>query len=253
MKRFFVILILLIFFICGVSAEVFKTARKEYKVITSDGFNIHAELMYPKSKTQKEYKTVVLLHSLGYSSEWWGALPNSLMQKGYAVVFIDLRGHGKSVYNTKLARISWKNMTNNAYAKYPNDVSEVLDKIKSENKRVFFNTWAIVGSDIGASTAVSLANQNKYKPKTIVMISPSVNIKGLYIPVKLAELENIDILSISGTDDIAGQKAEEYLKRFAQSTFATYISESKSSGIMLLKNDSSLVNVITSWIEQYLN
>ena len=54
-------------------------------------------------------------------------------------------------------------MTNNAYAKYPDDVIKVIESVKVDNpKRVFFNNWAIVGSDIGASTAILVADKIKY-------------------------------------------------------------------------------------------
>ena len=251
MKRLTIILTLFLFFINASIAAPEKTVKKDMKVLTADGFSMCATLEYPKSK-QKEYSTVVFLHSLGYSSEWWEGLPEEFLDNGYAVLKIDLRGHGASVYNSKLVRLSWKSMTNTAYSKYPTDVIKVIEQVKSDNKKEFFNNWAIVGSDIGASTGVLVANKIAYKPKTIVMLSPVVSTKGLYIPVKLAELDNIDILTISGDGDTQGQNAQEYLKKFAQSQFAIYISESRSSGMIMLKKDKSLISFIKSWVDQYL-
>ena len=195
---------------------------------------------------------MVLLHSLGYSSEWWETLPDELLDQGYAVLLIDFRGHGNSVYNSKLVRVSWNSLTNNAFAKYPDDVITIIDYIKNENKRIFFNDWAIVGCDIGAITAINVANKIEYKPKTIVMLSPLVEARSLYAPVKLAELNNIDTLSITGKTDVISIEAQNYLRKFAQSTFAEYTADSKSTGMLLLKHDSSLSKVIVSWITQYL-
>lgn len=252
MKRLILIITLFISFLnCSFAADI-KTVTKDYKIVTKDGFSMTARLEYPKIKAKKDFSTVVLLHSLGYSSEWWENLPDSLLEKGYAVLYVDLRGHGKSVYNSKLVRVSWKSLTNKAYAKYPDDVYTVIDYVKNQNKRTFFNNWAIVGSDIGVSTAIYVANSIPYKPKTIVALSPIINGKGLFVPVKLAELNNIDILSITGTNDTDGSNANNYLKRFAQSTYAEYTSESKSNGMMMLKNDSMLAKIITSWIQEYL-
>lgn len=220
---------------------------------SSDGFTIKAELEYPKIKGKKEFSTVVLLHSLGYSSSWWETLPGELIQEGFAVLKIDLRGHGRSVYNKRLVKMSWKGMTNNAYAKYPDDVVKVIEYVKSENnKTVFFDDWAFIGSDIGASTAVLAANKISYKPKTIVMLSPGISIRGLYVPVQLANLDKVDIFSISGTNDFAGKEAEQYLQRFAQDAFVRYTSKANANGMIMLKNDASLSKVIISWIKQYL-
>lgn len=252
MKRLIIILTFFSLFLNCVHAAGVKSVKKDYKVVANDGFAITATLEYPKIKEKTEFGTVVLLHSLGYSSDWWESLPSDLLNNGYAVLKIDLRGHGNSVYSNNLNKVSWKNLTNKAYSKYPDDVITMIDYVKNENKRIFFRNWAIIGSDVGAGTAVIVANEIKYKPKTIVMMSPIVKAKGLYIPVKLAELNNIDILSIVGGTDINGMEANEYLKKFAQSTYAEYTSESKSTGMLLLKHDKTLSNVITSWVVQYL-
>ena len=252
MKRLIIILTLFLTVLnCSDAANV-KTVTKDYKIVTQDGFSMTAKLEYPKVKSKKDFATVVFLHSLGYSSEWWGTLPDDLLDKGYAVVLIDLRGHGNSVYNSKLTRVSWTNMKNKAYAKYPTDVITVLDYIKAGNKRTFFNEWAFVGSDIGAATAVHVADTISYKPKTIVMLSPVVQSKGIFVPVKFAELNDIDVLAIAGKTDVNGFNTNNYLKKFAQSTFVEYISESKSTGMIMLKNDDSLSRVIVEWIQQYI-
>ena len=252
MKKLFLLIILFFTSLTYAFASDVKAVVREYKIAASDGFGIDATLKYPKIKGQLNYSTVVLLHSLGYSSEWWENLPDELLNNGYAVVTIDFRGHGKSVYNPKLARVSWKSLTNKAFSKYPDDVISVINHIKNENKRVFFDNWAIIGSDLGADTAIFVANEIPYKPKTIVMLSPAVSIKGLYVPVKLAELGNIDLFSIIGASDINAKEANNYLKKFAQYTYAEYVSESTATGMLMIKNDSSLTNVITSWINQYL-
>lgn len=254
MRRFIVYILALFLMFINLSVEAApKFVEKEIKAVASDGFNINATLTYPKVKNQKEVYTVILLHSLGYNSQWWESLPKELLAKGYAVLAIDLRGHGSSVYNAKLTKNSWKNMKNSAYAKYPDDVLAVINQVKEENsKKVFFNNWAIVGADIGASAGIMAADVMPVHPKTIVMISPVVKAKGLYIPVNMAHLDGVDFLSISGTDDIMSKDAEAYLMKFAQDEFATYTSESKTTGMMMLKNDSGLAKMIAEWVGEYL-
>lgn len=254
MKRFVLcILALFLFFINTCVYAASSITKREMKVAASDGFNLKATLAYPKNKTQKDFSTVVLLHSLGYNSQWWGNLEQDLLDKGFAVLAIDLRGHGASIYNAKLAKTSWKDMKNSAYAKYPDDVVNVINKVKEENsKRCFFDDWAIVGSNIGASAGVLAADKMTQKPKAVVMISPVVKTKDLYIPVAVAQLDNVDFLSITGTDETEAQEAEAYLKRFAQKGFAQYVSPARTSGMLLLKNDPELSKVITAWLAEYL-
>lgn len=254
MKRF-ILLILALFFILTnnpvIAAQNYQ--KKELSVVTNDGFNIAATLTYPKIKNKKEYKTVILLHSHGTNSGWWENLPNKLLEKNYAVLTIDLRGHGKSVYNQKLLKVSWKNLTNNAYRKYPDDVLKVIKHIGEELHRTeFFKEYAIVGSDIGGSAGIIASDRMEIKPKTIVLLSPVVQTHGLYIPVSIAQLDNVDFLSISSSGDSASLEAEKYLKKFAQNEFSTYTSTSETSGMVLLKNDPEIIPIITEWISQYL-
>lgn len=255
MKRIFVYILTLFLLLINTSANAAQQiVKKEIKAVAKDGFNINATLTYPRVKNQKAYSTVVLLHSLGYNSQWWEDLPKELLAKGYAVLTIDLRGHGESVYNKKLAKTSWKNLKNIGFAKYPSDILAIMKVINNDNTRIsFFNTWAIVGADIGASAGVLAADNYPIEPKTIVMISPTVNSRGLYIPVSIAHLEKTDFLAISGSGDAASEDAEKYLSRFAQSEFMSFTSDSKTTGMLMLKNDPSLSLMITEWIFEYLN
>ena len=252
MRRFIIILTFFIMFLNCNNVFGAGFVTKDYKVVTKDKFTIVATLKYPKIKGKKDFATVVLLHSIGYSSEWWGDLPEELLNKGYAVLMIDLRGHGKSVYNSKLVRTSWSSLKKSAFAKYPDDVITVIDYVKKENKRTFFNNWAFVGSDIGASAAIIAANKMSYKPKTIVILSPVVDAKGIYVPVSLAELNNIDIFSITGKSDVQSKKNEAYLKKFAQSTFAEYTSSSARTGMIMIKHDEMLSRIIRAWLDEYI-
>ena len=255
MKRIIFIILTLFLTFINISVEAAqKLTVKEINAVGKDGFNIKATLTYPKIKTQKEFATVILLHSLGYNSQWWETLPQELLDKGYAVLSIDMRGHGASIYNAKLTKTSWKSLKNSAYAKYPDDILAVINAVKAENtKRIFFNNWAIVGADVGASAGVLASDKMDIRPKTIVMISPVVQTKGLFIPISIAHLDSTDFLAILGTDDSESKEAAGYLSKFAQAEFAEFISDSKTTGMLMLKNDPGLNKMIAEWVFEYLN
>ena len=138
--------------------------------------------------------------------------------------------------------------------KYPSDVEEIIDYIKNDNpKKTFFNDWAIVGSDIGAISGIIAADKLKYKPKTIVMLSPIVQTRGLYVPISIAQLDNVDFLSITGKNDAVSKSAQEYLKKFAQAGFSEYECNANTTGMLMLKSDPELTSVITEWISGYFS
>lgn len=254
MKRFTLVILALFLILTNTLCQGAQNyTKKDLSVLANDGFELRATLTYPKIKNQREYKTVVLLHSHGTNSGWWGEMPSKLLEDGFAVLNIDLRGHGHSVYNAKLTKVSWKSLTNNAYKKYPDDVARIINYVREEYPRMkFFDEWAIIGSDIGASAGVIAADKLDIKPKTIVLLSPVVQTRGLYIPVSIAQLSDVDFLSISGVDDASALEAEKYLKKFAQKEFSIYTSPSKASGMILLKNDPEIITIIDEWIKQYL-
>lgn len=255
MKRFIFIILALFLILTTANVDAAQNiTTKEIHTIAQDGFNLKATLSYKKEKGRKEYPTVILLHSLGYSSQWWGNLPEELINKGFAVLEIDFRGHGQSIYNAKLTKISWKNLKDSAYEKYPDDVIRVMKTVKEENPKVnFFNKLTFIGSDIGASTAIITADKLPVKPPIIVLISPVTKTKGIYVPIHVANLDNTDFLSIVGTNDTTAIEASAYIKKFAQNKFAQYISESNASGMVLLKNDPQITTIICDWISEYFN
>ena len=74
----------------------------------------------------------------------------------------------------------------------------------------------------------------------------------MYVPVSLAELNNIDIFSITGKSDVQSKKNEAYLKKFAQSTFAEYTSSSARTGMIMIKHDEMLSRIIRAWLDEYI-
>lgn len=239
------------FFIAGQSA-LCKTIKKDIMVQTKDAHIIKATLTYNQSSKQK-YPTVLLLHSLGYTSKNWGNLISYLNKAGYAVIAMDLRGHGKSVYDSKLHEHSWVYFKPKAYQRFPSDVVDILNQAQKTSKKVSVNNYAIIGADIGANTAILAARQFKYKPKAMALISPSINFKGLYVPIKLTEIGTVPVLAMACTQDRYSMGQERTIARFAQGAFFVKNYPKGGMGMMMLKVNPSMSYDITKWIARYLH
>ncbi len=248
-KRLFALLALFTIF-CSLQVEA---ARKpvEVECEVKDGSLIVADVYYPDVKKSK-YATIVLLHSLGYSSQRWADFANSVADAGYLVVAIDLRGHGRSVYNSKLVRQSWSNFKRSVFQKYPADVIEVLRLVKEEHPAASFDDWGIVGADIGANTAVLVADKSKHKPKTLVLISPHESHKGLFIPIALVNIGKIPVLSISSENDRTCVKSQNNLKKYAQSDFVIANFKTNITGMLMLGANAAVPALIINWLEGHV-
>lgn len=228
-----------------------KVIKKDIEIQTKDSRIIKAKFIFENSNAKKKYPVVVLLHSIGYSSLDWGGLIPSLNNTGYAVLAIDLRGHGQSVYDKTFHKKSWTYFTNKTYQKFPSDVNEILKQTQTQIKMADMTNFAIIGADIGANTAILAAKDMKIKPKTIILISPTENFKGMYIPVAMTELE-MPILSMTSTKDRYCLQAQKKLARFSQGGFYAQNYPNGGMGMLMIKVNPSMSKDITNWIKKYL-
>lgn len=240
------------------SKAPFKT--KQIEVETKDHFMIRATLAYPKSKKNKNskskkkvhYPTVVLLHSLGYSSGQWGNLPIMLIKQGYAVLSVDLRGHGVSNKDAKFKIHSWPYFKYKMFEHYPDDVTAIIAATQKATKKADFNHYAIVGGDIGANTAVLVARKMPVKPKALILLSPSRTTKGLYIPVAMTELGNTPILTMSSKADKITCNEEIILKRFSQAEYVINNVNTNMTGMMLTRANPNVNKTIIGFINGHM-
>ncbi len=250
-----IVFVTMVINVLSVNAEPAKKPKKpyterEFSTLTSDNHIIKSYLSYPKTK-QKGYPTIIMLHSIGYNSSYWIPLQQKFNAKGFAVLRVDLRGHGKSVYSKSFHQRSWRSYKNDTFAKYPDDIISVIKSIEKETKKANFNNYAIIGGDIGANTAVLVAKKMPTKPQALVLLSPSMTFKSLYIPVALTEIGTTPILALASKTDLYAMKEQEKLVKFAQGTFDIYNVESGSGGMLLLKQHPEALDSILNWTIQY--
>ncbi len=224
--------------------------EREYTIPTKDGHIIHAYLSYPKTK-QKGYPTIIMLHSLGRSAYYWKPLQERFNNLGFAVLRLDFRGHGKSVYDKSFHQKSWTTYKNTTFAKYPQDVITTIETIQKETRKPNFTNYAIIGSDIGANTAILVAKKLPQKPKALVLIAPSMNFKSLYIPVAMTEIGTTPILAISSKTDPYFMKEQEKLAKFAQGVFDVYNLPSGSTDMLVIKQNKEVQPTIINWVVKY--
>ncbi len=262
MKKFIVFILFFAFITLGCSTVFAENENKkskpkktyterEYITETKDNKLIYAYLSYPKTNL-KGYPTIILLHSIGRNSKYWQPLQEEFNNSGYAVLRIDFRGHGKSVFDKKFRQKSWTAYSNSSFLKYPQDVIDVINKIQKATKKANFNNYLIIGSDIGANTAVLVAKSLQVKPKGLVLIAPSMNFKGLYIPVALTEIGTTPILAISSKTNKYFMEEQTKLSKFAQGDFDIYNTENGGADMLLLKQHPEVQKTIVNWVKSYL-
>ncbi len=248
MKKF----IIALFFVIALSAPSFAST-KGFEFTAKDGFNMTGNIYLPKVTAKgKKVPIVILLHAIGSSKENWDNLPNMILEKGYACLALDLRGHGQSTLSKSLKQRSWMYFTTKDYAKYPSDVLFAIDAIKAEySKKIDTNRIIFVGNNIGASTSVLAAsklNRCGSPVKSIVMISPKITIKNLFMPIELVHFGNHPILIFTNKNIISGYNEALEIKKYAQGKCDLKALNSSGMGASLYKSTPSIKTDTLNWI-----
>lgn len=251
MFKKFLIYFLIIFLSCFIYVDAYGAKSSKIKSLpveynTDDGMIMKGNLYIPKSK--EKVPVVVLLHSLGGTQRNWDDLPYKLIDKGYAVLNLDLRGHGDSIYNRRMQRRYWQNFNSDLFKKYPRDIILGIDNLNNY-KQLDLSRVALVGSGIGANTAAMVTSAKKYQIKTIVMISPSEKFYGSSILLKLVDYGDKPILAIAGENDRLAVAAVNKIDKIAQGEYKKIIYPKGGSGILLYKNKPEIKTEIINWLD----
>lgn len=240
---------------CAFGAAVSKKVSKaaiDLEFETKDGFLLTSKLYLPSEK-RKKYPLVVLMHSIGYSSSYWLDMQAKYNQAGFAVLAVDFRGHGKSIYTASFKKTHWLYMSDKVFMKYPDDILDLLVYVSENYKNISASNLVFVGSDIGANTAILAAKKLKTKPAALVLISPSEKFKGLYTPIALADLGNTPILVVVSKKDRYSNNQAYYLKKFAQGKYEMKIYPYGGVGMLLLKVNPHATLDIVNWTVNQFN
>src|SRR5205823_7142072 len=95
---------------------------------------------------------VLLLHGYGENRTVWKDFSKQLLDRGWAVMTLDLRGHGDSRMKNKLAIQAAPEWRTNP-REFPQDLDPALDWLKSRT-RVDGRKIVVIGADVGANLAL---------------------------------------------------------------------------------------------------
>ena len=113
----------------------------------------------------------LLLHGYGEDRSVWADLEARLLSEGWAVMTLDLRGHGQStIRNSEPIEAvgAWRADSQ----QFPQDLNPALDWLKTQ-ARIDSGRLAVIGSDIGANLAL-VASGRFSEVGTSVAINPNV-------------------------------------------------------------------------------
>jgi pimeloyl-ACP methyl ester carboxylesterase len=172
----------------------------------------------------------------GDRSQWDELVPH-LTANGYAVLAIDLRGHGATG-----GQIDWVKAQQDTLA---------ARNFLSEHEHIRKDRIAFGGASIGANLALAAASTDP-EIKTVVLLSPGLNYFGV---TTLEELESYDsrplFLAASSEDQYAAQSAQT-LAESALGVVEIQLFNGAGHGTVMLSREPGLAGSILEWLERFI-
>ena len=186
-----------------------------------------------------------------HSREDWKKIVPLLTKQGYAVLNLDLRGHGKSI-KRKNETLNYLYPAQVNFRLLPLDVIFALEALEVYMGKIDTERVGIVGSSLGANAAL-IATAGNTKIKTLVLVSPSLNYHNLKTEEPAKRLKNHSVLLMSSRGDSYSMSSCErlYSAMPAQKKEIKLV-EGKEHGNNLLLGMPELNSYITDWIKSNL-
>ena len=137
---------------------------------TYDLVDLHASFDMPVG-VPAPIPSVLLLHGYGEDRLVWKDFARQLLNRGWAVMALDLRGHGESKTRNQRpiqASQEWRTSPH----EFPVDLDPALDWLKAQ-PRIDNRKIVVIGTDIGANLAL-IASGRFPEVRTVVAVKPNL-------------------------------------------------------------------------------
>lgn len=160
----------------------------------ADGYWIHADY-YPPTSEYEPAPMVMLLHDWGTDRSGWSPLIFPLREAGFAVLVLDLRGHGESGDSETKARAREQDpsLATEMYL----DLRGAYDWLASQ-PHVDRARFALVGAGTGADLALRYAVEDR-SVDMVVCLSPRRDSSGFDPAGDLGQLRGRHLLLLAGS------------------------------------------------------
>lgn len=228
MRKLLLILILCVGIVGGIQAQDDAIEPVLVTVDAEDGLTLRGAYF---DASGGDGPAVLLLHQLYTTRHSWNPLIQSLMESGYKVLAVDLRGYGRT-----RGAISWD--------KAQSDTLIWADWLDSQ---AGVQSVALVGSSMGANLALN--GCAAYDAcKGVVALSPGLN----YFGVRTAEAIAADfpaLLVYADRDRYPAHDVPQMVEAGGSGlTVKTY--EGRDHGIDLLKAHEDLYALVIEWLNE---
>jgi pimeloyl-ACP methyl ester carboxylesterase len=201
-----------------------------------DGLTLVANYFAPTDPGDSGAPAALLLHMLGSQKEAWGDLVPPLVEAGYAVLAVDLRGHGETGGS-------------NDWPLAEDDTRHWLDWLR-EQDGIDPLRINLVGGSIGSNLALR-GMANNPAVVTAVALSPGLDYRGVTTEDALSTIAERPVFLVAAQRDTYSADSVKTLVTLAQgdTRVRLYPHGAHGTGIFMLEDD--LAPSIIDWLNAH--
>ncbi len=163
----------------------------------TDGFTLTADYYPPSKKQTGDAPFVILLHMYRSDRKAWQPLIEPLREADFAILALDLRGHGESA--TTETRDAVEKRDPEVFKKMQDDLRGAYDWLVTQ-PRIDRARFALVGASIGCSLALRYAADD-CSVDAIVCLSPGLNYMQIDSAGDIRQLGGRHVLMLATPDE----------------------------------------------------
>jgi dienelactone hydrolase len=221
---------------------------------TSDGYKVAAWFWPARTKPANGAKVpaLILLHQRAKDKSSWGGFADELVAEGYAVIAIDLRGHGQTL-SPQGQPIPLDSLSDADYQAMLSDVAAAHEYV-AQQSGVDGDRVGIIGASIGANLGLLYAGGDR-RIRTVVALSPGLNYRSLQPLSAMSGLDKRPLFLISSKGDKPSADACSALQKAAvkEAPVSVRMFDGTAHGTDLLAANAGLdQTIISGWLLNYL-
>jgi pimeloyl-ACP methyl ester carboxylesterase len=203
----------------------------------ADGLLLHATYYGPGGIGP--FPGVILLHMLGSNRQVWEdvGFTEALLTEGYAVLALDMRGHGDSGSNR-----DWQQADDDLEWVWNYFVG--LENIDGERT-------AVIGASIGSNIALR-TGANEPAVKTTVLLSPGLDYRGVTTEDAVEKYGSRPILIVASEEDTYSANSSKTLAELAQGEVELQMYNGAGHGTDMFGPQPDLTEILLNWLEETL-
>lgn len=208
---------------------------------TSDGVTIIGSYYVPHKPGKRP--AVILLHMLNRTRSDWEEFATVLAREGYAVLSIDLRGHGDSTKGVG----SWRVFSLADFQAMTQDVAAARDFLKQASE-ADTDRLAVIGASIGANVALVYGGQEP-EVKSLVLLSPGLDYRGVATAEAMKAYGKRSVLLVASREDDYSAESSSALDAVARGHHRLLLYTNAGHGTRMFEKVDTLEATILKWLD----